>query len=338
MPAEGTASPGGAEPVEAVPVASAPVAAVKRTMPLKFMIPAAAIALAAFVATGIGWFAYQNPEAPDLVSMDVERATTDLKRSGLDLGEITYDAESEEATWTVIAQSTAPGARVKRGTAVDLTLAGAPPAEVPNVTGLSRPEAESLITSATLVPGSVTEQYDSIVPAGAVISQEPVAGVSVPEGTNVALLLSMGPQPIAVPNVVGIAEANAAAALQASGFTVVSTPQDDAAAKGTVVAQNPTAGTLLVPGTAVSVAVSTGVELVKVPSWRDFRTSVPEDDWGAYLEAWIAAMESGFRKAGLVPDVQLKNAYEDESEYQNPRAGTLVPRGTTVHVEIPIYD
>lgn len=318
---------------ESAPMETSPVAAARKPLPLKIIIPMATIALAVLIAAGIGWFFYQNPKAPDLASMDVEQATAEINASGLALGEVAYDAASEEATWTVIAQSTAAGTRVKRGTRMDLTLAGAPPTDVPAVVGLPRAQAESEITSATLVVGPVTELYDSVVPAGAVVSQEPTAGVSVPEGTSVSLLLSKGPQPIPVPNVVGAAEADAAAALQAAGFTAAPTPQDNAAPKGTIISQTPVAGTLVPPGTAVTIAVSTGVEMVKVP---DFRNYAPRGD--DYEEAvdWMWAFEdnivAGFRRAGLKADIEWYPWTDDEKPYQSPKAGSMVPKGTTVKI------
>ena len=319
--------------VEIAPVQADPVPVARKALPLKIIIPAVAIALVVLVAAGIGWFFYQNPKAPDLASMDVKQATTEIKESGLTLGEVAYDAGSEEATWTVIAQSTAAGTRVKRGTGMDVTLAGAPPTDVPPVVGLPRAQAESEITSATLVVGPVTEQYDSVVPAGAVVSQEPTAGVSVPEGTSVSLLLSKGPQPIAVPNVVGAAEADAAAALQAAGFTAAPTPQDNAAPKGTVVSQTPAAGTLVLPGTAVTIAVSTGVEMVKVPDFRSFAPT--GDDYDEVVD-WMWAFEdnivAGFRRAGLKTDVEWFPWTDDEKPYQSPKAGSMVPKGTTVRI------
>lgn len=260
--------------------------------------------------------------------MDVKQASAELKESGLTLGEVVYEAGAEEATWTVIAQSTAAGKRVKRGAGMDLTLAGAPPTDVPAVVGLSRAQAESEITSATLVVGPVTEQYDSVIPAGVVVSQEPTAGVSVPEGTSVSLLLSKGPQPIAVPNVVGAVEADATAALQAAGFTAAATPQDNAAPKGTVVSQTPAAGTLVLPGTAVTIAVSTGVEMVKVPNVFN-------------LEDYVA--EQRIKAAGLRVKYiwnETGSLYMDDPNYvemfriyrQSPSAGSTVARGSVVTV------
>lgn len=66
---------------------------------------------------------------------------------------------------------------------------------VPGVVGLSHSSAEAVILSAGLTVGTVTPAYSSTVPAGNVISQTPLAGVIVPFGSSVNLVVSQGPAP-----------------------------------------------------------------------------------------------------------------------------------------------
>jgi hypothetical protein len=66
---------------------------------------------------------------------------------------------------------------------------------VPDVTGLSQEEAETVIVGAGLVVGSVSEEFSDSVPAGIVISQSPSAGVSIPQNSAVDLFVSKGLQP-----------------------------------------------------------------------------------------------------------------------------------------------
>lgn len=78
---------------------------------------------------------------------------------------------------------------------------------------------------------------------------------------------------------------------------------------------------------------------VRVPSWRDFRSSYTGDDWTTIIESTIAAIEDGFAKAHLIADVQLVNGWDEGSTaYQRPKAGTMVQTGTIVHIRIPVYD
>ena len=69
---------------------------------------------------------------------------------------------------------------------------------VPNVVGLSQAEAEQAIISVDLTIGVQTKQYSHTVPAGIVISQGPVSGTSVPIGSAVNLVISLGYQTISI--------------------------------------------------------------------------------------------------------------------------------------------
>jgi serine/threonine-protein kinase len=62
-----------------------------------------------------------------------------------------------------------------------------------------------------------------------------------------------------VPNVVGMTQADALAALQVAGFgATATTMSSETVAAGTVMAQTPQAGVLAEPGTTVTLIVSTG--------------------------------------------------------------------------------
>lgn len=64
---------------------------------------------------------------------------------------------------------------------------------VPNVVGLSQAAAQTAITGANLTVGTITQASSATVPAGNVISQNPVANTSVAKNTAVALEISTGP-------------------------------------------------------------------------------------------------------------------------------------------------
>jgi sulfatase modifying factor 1 len=64
---------------------------------------------------------------------------------------------------------------------------------VPSVIGMTQSEAEASIVAASLVVGTITEDYNSTIPSGRVISSSPVAGSKVNGGSAVNLLISMGP-------------------------------------------------------------------------------------------------------------------------------------------------
>ena len=64
---------------------------------------------------------------------------------------------------------------------------------VPDVVGQGQADAESAITSAGLVVGTITYIYDNVAAAGEVMGQNPAAGTPVLAGSAVDLVISAGP-------------------------------------------------------------------------------------------------------------------------------------------------
>jgi hypothetical protein len=128
------------------------------------------------------------------------------------------------------------------------------------VVGLSQAAAETAITDAGLVVGTVTTQNSDTVPAGAVISQNPTALTEVAPGSAVDLVVSDGPALVPVPDVVGLSQAAAGTAITNAGLVVgtVTSQNSSTVSAGDVISQNPTAATGVAPGSAVDLWVSDG--------------------------------------------------------------------------------
>ncbi|HSK23881.1 MAG TPA: PASTA domain-containing protein, partial [Egicoccus sp.] len=158
----------------------------------------------------------------------------------------------------------------RRGARVILTLSAGPrQVPIPVVVGDTREVAEAKLTDAGLVP-DVSETYHEEVARGLVISTDPAAGEVLDETSTVSVVVSRGPQPIAVPGVIGVSEAEARAILDEAGLGMrVVERAYDAAPAGTVINQNPAEGHERVRGDVVDVAVSDGPAPIEVPSVRD---------------------------------------------------------------------
>jgi len=115
----------------------------------------------------------------------------------------------------------------------------------------------------------VTEMtgYSAAIPAGNVISENPLAGTQVGVRSAVIITVSLGPPTCKLPPVVGDAKAAATALLTAlktadgSDCALVVTTVTAASATvpvGTVAAQDPEAGTMAAPGSLVTLTVSSG--------------------------------------------------------------------------------
>ena len=92
------------------------------------------------------------------------------------------------------------------------------------------------------------------------MGQSPAAGASVPKGTAVILTVSLGQPAITVPNVVGMIQSDAEAAIIAAKLTVgtVTTAYSNTVPTGKVITQNPAAGASVAQGSSVSLVVSLG--------------------------------------------------------------------------------
>ena len=70
---------------------------------------------------------------------------------------------------------------------------------VPNVVGQQQAGAQSTITAAGFVVGTVTTRHDPL-PAGSVLGQTPTGGSRAPAGSPVDIVVSLGPEPLPTPS------------------------------------------------------------------------------------------------------------------------------------------
>jgi eukaryotic-like serine/threonine-protein kinase len=91
--------------------------------------------------------------------------------------------------------------------------------------------------------------FSYTVPVGQVIGSDPASGASVPRGSTVAVLVSQGPQMVAVPNEVGQGVDTASQDLRAAGL--VPNVQNFGPG-GRVRAQDPPPGTMVKKGSSVT--------------------------------------------------------------------------------------
>ncbi|HQL95100.1 MAG TPA: PASTA domain-containing protein, partial [Candidatus Hydrogenedentes bacterium] len=266
---------------------------------------------------------------PNVVGLQQAAAATALTGAGLAVGTVTESFSDTVPVGEVMSQTPAAGTSVVPGTAVDLEVSKGPAPggdkEVPNVVGMTQAEAGAALVAAQLTLGTVTEVYSDTVPAGEVISQNPAAGVMVAENTPVNLTVSKGPAPVAVPNVVGMTQAAAEAALTGVGLAVGAVTEDLSATvpAGQVISQNPAAGVEVAPGASVDLVVSKGPAPVTVPN---------------VVGLTQAAAESALTGAGLAVGTVTESFSETvplgQVMSQSPASGVSVVPGTAVNLEV----
>jgi serine/threonine-protein kinase len=195
---------------------------------------------------------------PDVVDQTFEDAAATLKGAGLQVERRDEPSERVEAG-RVIRTRPAAGRRVEAGSVVVVFVSsGAELVTVPDVTGTDQVAATQTLNRAGFAVEKVTEPSDT-VDAGLVIRTDPPAGAAAPRGSTVRLVVSSGPDTVAVPDVVGMTQSQATAALRSAGFTVRVVPVASTPAnRGRVIAQSPLAGSEAPRGSAVTITVGGG--------------------------------------------------------------------------------
>jgi serine/threonine-protein kinase len=106
-------------------------------------------------------------------------------------------------------------------------------------------------------------------PAGTVILQDPPAGTQVPVGSEITIVVSLGPEPpqiVDVPDVLRRRAQEARSALEAAGFVVEQRVEPSQSVQaGFVSSQNPQAGARLTKGETITLVVSAG-DVVAFPN------------------------------------------------------------------------
>ena len=287
---------------------------------------ALAVILAVLVAAFGGWYIAAGPgktiPVPSVVGATVDDATATLATQGLSIN-VTEEQYSETApAGTIITTDPAPGDSIaKDGTVSAVVSKGPERYDVPAVKGMSEQDATAALTAANLSLGTVDQAYDDKVDAGLVVSSKPKAGASVKPGTPVSIVISKGPQPVPVPDVVGKKVGGAKNALADAGLrTDVSEKFSESIPNHVVISMKPKAGTVVDSGTKVALVVSKGPPPVTVPNLIDMNKN---------------KAISTLRNLGLRAKVIQGAATPLNRVYsQDPKAGTQIPKGSTVTIRV----
>ena len=191
---------------------------------------------------------------------------------------------------------------------------------VPYVVGIQAALAVQRIEEEGLTP-QVRRVSNSDVEEGVVFLQNPTEGTRVDNGTVVRIDVSSGKPEVTIPSVVGQTAEDAVAELTRAGLVAQVVEVNSDRDEGTVTAQSPSAGTVVVEGTQVRVNVSKGPRPVNVPNV----VGLPYDQAASELQ-----------RAGFV----VSRIDEDSDQAagivtrQTPSGGSEGSRGSTVTVSV----
>ena len=195
---------------------------------------------------------------------------------------------------------------------------------VPQVVGLNKSDAQQRLNEAGLEMKVEKTVIDAQKPKDTVISQDPAPGSKLDKGGTVQVVVSKGVEKVGVPNLVGITQAEASAALSSAGLKLGEVSQEFTARapKGVVISQSPTSGSQVAKDSDVSVTVSKGAETVTVP-----------DVAGMTQDAATQALAAVGLQVGV--ETQTSTTVPEGSVIsQAPAAGQDVPKGSTVTITV----
>lgn len=231
------------------------------------------LVIAALLATGAGWFFGMGPGSPGTVPAVANRTVAEAQQllQGAGFQSSTQDVFDDDVrAGLVVGSDPEAGTEIRKYQQVSLFVSKGPQLfPLPQLPGKSLDAAKEALSGAEMALGKVTEKFDEEAPAGTVLAQSPAAGTQVRHGTPVSLTVSKGPQPIPVPDVRGEEQGAAFRAIEAAGLVAVvadETVNDRKVPKGAVVKQEPASGTLT-RGATVTLTISAGPKLVKVPNY-----------------------------------------------------------------------
>ena len=256
---------------------------------------------------------------PVLIQLDRQDAIAALTAAGLDVGQITTEENPDFPVDLVIDQDPEAGEEIEQGMRVNLTVVVGPEAvAVPSIVGLTRAEALLALSGAGFEAVTVEEVEDDEIELGLVVEQIPSAGTEVDLSADIIVRVSTGPGAEVVPNLESQVEADAVRILEDLGWNVeIDRIEDPDIEEGFVVGTDPGAGTELEIGEIVTLRISDGPGVVRVPNVIG---ETPED----------AAATLAADGLGTVPDTCLI----DDPDTQEP--GTVIDQTPGGGIEIEV--
>ena len=286
--------------------------------------------IAALVAIALGgglWYVTVGPGAsvasPSLLGLSIDEATQEAQAAGLKI-QIKSRAFDEQIPQDhVITSSPAGGAQVDNGSTISIVVSkGAERFVIPTLTGLSLAEATNTLSDLNLKLSTLAEEYDAAIPLGYIVSSTPAAGQKVKRSTVVKVVVSKGVEQMSILSYVNKSGDQALSDLTDAGAKVVSKNVfSDTVAPGLVVAQNPDGPANIEKGAKVTISISKGPALIKVPNLVKMTTELAKKT----LE------DAGFNNYKINI---LKSKGPGKVVGQTPKAGSMVKPGTLIVVDI----
>jgi eukaryotic-like serine/threonine-protein kinase len=290
-----------------------------------FVIVLGVLVLAALVATGVLIFQRTRTDSHAVTSLvGLPRAEALNRISEFNWKTDIQHQRSDAQPFDVVYDQNPKDGKLKEGATFTLYVSDGPVLHaLPDISQQPQATAQATLAGMGLGLNLAGQQYDENLPAGSILAwsvggtPNPV-GQQVPTGTGIDVVVSQGPAPRTIPDLVNHSFDEASAALTGAQLQVqqVEPAFNDTIAAGNVIALNPPPGTQVPRGTVVQVAVSKGPETVPLPDLKGQSTAQAK----ATLESLGLALggTSGPADAPVLAT--------------SPPAGTPVKRGTAIYL------
>jgi eukaryotic-like serine/threonine-protein kinase len=215
------------------------------------------------------------------------------------------------------------GGKAEEGSTVTLSVSSGPAiAAVPSVVGLDEAEATKRLENVGFKVNAM-EEFSKTVPRGAVIGTSPAAGTQLSTVQPVTLLVSRGANTVVVPNVVGLSDQAALAALSNAGLSGTEIQKDSTEPAGKVLSQSPGAGKRVGRGSGVTIFASTGA--ITVP-----------DVTGQDRQAAVNALKKAGFTVAVTDQTTTDPAQINRVISEFPPGGSRGQRGDTVTIAVGV--
>ncbi len=270
---------------------------------------------------------------PPVIGENVDVAVAIIEAAGFSRGNIEYVLTEDVDENIVIGQSPSEGTTAAPLSPVDLIVSAGPSSiEVPDVTGKSLQTAQLDLTRAGFANLEIEEEPSPDVALGFVIETSPRAGQVAPREATITIIVSTGPEPVAVPDLSGLSTTQAQQRLNALGLLMVISNQTvevdfDSGLIGNIAEQTPSAGADAEVGSEVTVRLGIARQ-VTVPN---------------LVGQTVENAESAAANVGLNVDIINTTVTNDQAKdntvaSQNPASGTTVDDGSFVDLVVFVYE
>jgi len=198
---------------------------------------------------------------------------------------------------------------------------------VPDLVGKDVVYALEFLTDLELNTKVKGSEYSEDIPKNNVTFQDPAAGAEIKKGRDVRIIISKGPIRISMPNLMTLSLHQARLILEESGVCQdeLSRTFSEGMEKDHVIAQVPSAGSMINRGTCVNLLISLGSRpgAYKMPNLN-----------GLALDEAMLSIEKANLTIGEIKSSYIKNRPKNIIVNQEPMSGYRVTAGSMIHLVI----